>query len=398
MTGIHVVLVPAWWPSPEQPMAGVFWTDYAEAFASAGARVGIVVPDLVSVRYMGGGTSIPWIPRVSEERFGDVPVVRIRGLHTAARIPAVQMHRFRRWLRRGLAVYRRRFGPPDVLHAMCAIPSGWACTHLDATDAPPVVVTEQTGSFDRLMTRRHGGPYIRAGLARAAAAVTVSEHNRGIMQAAGVGREIAVCGNPVSMAFMHASIRAPRPNAALRALFVGRLVEGKGVRELGLAAARLDTGRDIEWHFVGDGPEASGLRRVFADHGRASRLRLHGRCDRSTIVKIMTDADLLVHPTHGETFGMAVAEALCMGLPAITTRGTACAEFVTDDNGLLVDPRDVGSLTDGLGRLIDRLDSFDRAAIAENARRRFSADAVARWYAELFRRLSSERAAADAAS
>lgn len=102
----------------------------------------------------------------------------------------------------------------------------------------------------------------------------------------------------------------------------------------------------------------------------------------------MEQCDLLVHPTYHETFGLSVAEALCMGLPVVTTRGTACAEFINGTNGLLVEPRDVDSLAIGIQEMIQRLRGpslFNRAAIAEPARRRFSGEAVAEKYGEWFR-------------
>ena len=102
----------------------------------------------------------------------------------------------------------------------------------------------------------------------------------------------------------------------------------------------------------------------------------------------MAQSDLLVHPTYSETFGLSVAEALCMGLPVVTTRGTACAEFINGTNGLRVEPRDVDSLVIGIQALIQRLRGpsvFNRAAIAEHARRRFSGEAVAELYGEWFR-------------
>ena len=126
LAGIHVLLVPAWWPSPEQPISGIFCTDYAQTFSAAGAKVGVVFPDLVSVQHLGKGTRIPWRPRLTVEDLSGVPVIRIRGLHTAFGRPALQMRRFRRWLRWGLREYRARYGEPDVLHAMCSIPAGWA--------------------------------------------------------------------------------------------------------------------------------------------------------------------------------------------------------------------------------------------------------------------------------
>ena len=92
---------------------------------------------------------------------------------------------------------------------------------------------------------------------------------------------------------------------------------------------------------------------------------------------------------------MAVAEALCAGLPVLTTHGTACADFIDDDNGLLVPARDPDALTKGVRRMIESLETFDRTGIAERARQRFSSLGVARWYADLFRRLLSNRAEKD---
>jgi glycosyltransferase involved in cell wall biosynthesis len=76
---------------------------------------------------------------------------------------------------------------------------------------------------------------------------------------------------------------------------------------------------------------------------------------------------------------------LCMGLPVVTTRGTACEEFVDADNGVLVEIGSAASLVAGLRQLVGRISSFDRVAIAERARRRFCAAAVAGKYAEMFR-------------
>jgi glycosyltransferase involved in cell wall biosynthesis len=101
----------------------------------------------------------------------------------------------------------------------------------------------------------------------------------------------------------------------------------------------------------------------------------------------MGQCDFLVSASHGESFGLAVAEALCMGLPVVATRGTACEAFLGEGDGVLVEPRDADSLAEGVVRMIGRLDQFDREAIAERARRQFSGRSVAEWYGGLYRRL-----------
>lgn len=387
MQGLHIVVVPAWWPSPEQPGAGVFFCDYARAFAAAGARVGVVFPDLVSVRHLGKRTAVPWVPRLLEEDLDGVPVVRVRGWHTAFGRPWIQMHRFRRWLRRGLDAYTERCGAPDILHAMCAIPSGWACTHLHDQRARPTVITELTGPFSLVMTPRAGASYVRAALRRAASVAAVSDHLRADMRSAGIDREIGVCDIPVSDEFVSAPLPDRRRPGPMRALFVGRLVREKGLIELCAAAERMPDDPAVEWHFAGDGPLAGDLRERFAESGRQTGLRLHGHCDRATLIRLMADSDFLVLPTHGETFGMAVVESLCMGLPVITTRGTSCGAFVDAASGLLVERGDVEALVGAIGAMVGDPARFDRVPIARRARVRFSASAVASWYADVFRRV-----------
>jgi glycosyltransferase involved in cell wall biosynthesis len=66
-------------------------------------------------------------------------------------------------------------------------------------------------------------------------------------------------------------------------------------------------------------------------------------------------ADLLVLPSHGETYGMVVTEALARGLPVLATRvgGVPEALGVTPDGrrpGMLVPPDDVPALADSLRR------------------------------------------------
>ncbi len=394
MNGLHIVIVPAWWPSPESPNAGVFFTDYARAFADAGAKVGVIYPDLVSMRHLTQGTSIPWIPRIVDEELHGVPVIRIRGLHTAAGFPSVHMNRFQRWLLRGLAHYEKRYGPPDVFHAMCAIPAGWACTHLEGEPRTPVVITEHTGPFSLVMTGDRGESLARQALAAAAAVVTVSKHSRSDMKKHDIDRDIAVCGNPVSPDFTAAALPGPRMDGPPRALFVGRLVKEKGVGEVMDAAQMLESQSSVstvDWHFAGDGPMAPDLRKHFARNVPGAKLHMHGHCERSAVVKLMAESDFMVLPTHGETFGMTVAEALCMGLPVITTRGTACAEFVDRNNGMLAQPQSPAALAIALQKVITTPNAYDRAAIAARARRRFAASTVADWYAVLFHRIKKIR-------
>ncbi len=384
LTGKHVVIVPAWWPSPEQPHAGVFFQDYVEAFADAGATVGVIYPDLVGLRQLGRGERKPLAPRILHETtVAGTPVVRIRGLQTSFGRLARRAIRVRDWLARGLAAYRQRHGEPDILHAMCAVPAGWACTNLSDPLSLRVVLTEHTGPFSLVMDPHESASLARTAFDAAAMRVAVSDHLRRQIADAGIRNKIEVCGNPVSSQFAPAARPA---RECVRGLFVGRLTREKGVATLVSAIAAIRNGSpSCEFHFVGDGPLAV----VIAPFLTADDVGIlhHASCPRTEVCKHMQNADFLVHPSLEETFGMTVAEALCVGLPVVTTHGTACAEFIDDDNGILVERGDVHSLEAGLRRMIESCRDYDRDAIAAKARQRFSGATVAMIYNDVFERI-----------
>jgi glycosyltransferase involved in cell wall biosynthesis len=63
-------------------------------------------------------------------------------------------------------------------------------------------------------------------------------------------------------------------------------------------------------------------------------------------------AALTVYPSLGEGFGFPLLEAMAQGTPVVTSAGGATEE-VADDAAVLVDPHDVGSIADGIERLLD---------------------------------------------
>lgn len=353
-------------------------------------RVGVVVPDLVSMRFLGKGTRIPWVPRMTHESLGGIPVVRVRGLHTALRMPSIQMKRFLSWMQRGLEEYLDRHGLPDVIHAMCTVPAGWACTQVAPALSRRVVITEHTGPFSLVTQKRGQGEFAYEALETAGAVVAVSESTRGQMQAEGVSREVLVCGNPVSPIFADGPVPTTRSGSGMRGLFVGRLVQSKGALDLvdAIAKAKLTS---VNWRIVGEGPLKDEMLRRLNIAGAATRTYFCGHLTRERLRDEMAQADFLVLPTYAESFGMVVAEALCMGLPVITSWGTVCAEFVGREDGLLVNPGDIENIADALKEMTHMAASMSRSAIAQRARQRFSRAAVAAWYAELFAGLSERR-------
>jgi glycosyltransferase involved in cell wall biosynthesis len=115
-----------------------------------------------------------------------------------------------------------------------------------------------------------------------------------------------------------------------------------------------------------DADTAARVQRAARDLGLEAQVRFAGDLETPGIQACYDAADVFVLPTLGETYGMAVAEALARGLPVVSTRTGAIPALVGDEAGLLVDVGDEAALREALRRVIG--DAGLRARLAAGAR------------------------------
>jgi glycosyltransferase involved in cell wall biosynthesis len=105
-------------------------------------------------------------------------------------------------------------------------------------------------------------------------------------------------------------------------LFAGKLVPGKQPVELLRAFLNLRPA-DAALVFVGDGPEKEKLQSVAAKEG-AALVRFLPFANQSEMPSRYLLSDIFVLPSLGETWGLAVNEAMHMGLPCIVSDRVGC--------------------------------------------------------------------------
>ena len=154
---------------------------------------------------------------------------------------------------------------------------------------------------------------------------------------------------------------------------IGRLIAQKDHATLLQAFARTRTEHPTAILVIlGDGPLENETRAHISRLGLDDAVLLPGRLE---IRDWLERADILVHTSLWEGFGMVLLEAMLAGLPVVATRVSAVPEVVVDgETGILVEPGDVAVLSTTLARLIrDPIDAADlgRAGL-ERARAEFS--------------------------
>jgi len=113
------------------------------------------------------------------------------------------------------------------------------------------------------------------------------------------------------------------------ALFLSRLHPGKGLLDLVSAWGCV---RPKGWRMRIIGPDVCGHRAVveaeIARLGLQGDFEFSGEMDDEAKWQEYANANLFIHPSHSENFGISIAEALAAGLPVITTKGTPWQELL----------------------------------------------------------------------
>lgn len=144
-------------------------------------------------------------------------------------------------------------------------------------------------------------------------------------------------------------------------IFLGRLSERKGVRELLLALSH-PVMRELRWKAVvaGDGP-LEDYRHQAAALGLSEVVTMPGWLGTDETRTLCSQADILVLPSYAEGMAMAVIEGLAHGLAVVTTRVGAHEEVISDgDTGIFVPVGDKDALAAALAKLVGDREQRDR--------------------------------------
>jgi glycosyltransferase involved in cell wall biosynthesis len=176
------------------------------------------------------------------------------------------------------------------------------------------------------------------------------------------------------------------------ALFIGRLYPVKGLPMLIDAWSRT---RPAGWKLIIAGPDEAGHRDFLEKKITVARLQedisFAGPVSGDAKTAMYQKSEIFVLPTHSESFGVAIAEALAHGVPVLTTTSAPWPDLESRDCGWLADPT-VESLSGKLleatklpAATLSKMGSHGRAYVASG----FSWQRVATKFSQLYESLIS---------
>lgn len=256
-----------------------------------------------------------------------------------------------------------RRGRVDVIHAHWLVPQGLvaAVLRLASRRKPPFIVTS------------HGADlYALNGLAWDAAKRFVARAATALAVVSGAMREelarLGVAGDGVRILPMGVDLSsrftpdAPTVRSPGEILFVGRLVEKKGVRHLlDAMPAILARHSSATLSIAGFGPEESALRARVGVLGLGHAVRFLGPVPQSDLPALYRRAAVFVAPFvqaaggDREGLGLVTIEAIGCGCPVVVGDLPAVRDVLDPDeaSGMLVPPGDPVALAEAVSGILD---------------------------------------------
>ncbi len=280
----------------------------------------------------------------------------------------------------------------DLIHAHVAYPDGFGAVLLGIVFKRPVVVTVH-GSDLKLFPRK----WLLKGLIgwtlrRANFVIAVSEDMKRLAEAMGVKKDkVGVIYNGVNTKLFRICGKGERKvenYKVKRIIYVGRFDRRKGLGVLLAASARIFKMReDVELVLLGRNKERKDdeeFRVIAKNLGIDDKVKFVDAVPIDQVPLWLYGSDLMVLPSFSESFGLCVIEALACGKPVVSTRCGGPEEVVTEDVGILVEPRDVEGLKDAMLYVLDHPQEYKAEKIAQYAKNRFDLEVTAQRVLEVY--------------
>lgn len=381
-----VLWLTSWYPGPPDPVLGDFIQRHAEAVAE------FVPVDLVYVVQQG-----PQVFQKEEvvlkNKRGNLAETILIFPFKPAGFSLIDKIRYQltylNYTQKIVEGHIKTVGRPDLIHVHIPIKAGLVARRLSKKYGIPFIVSDHSSHYEKEAEDSfYNRSYFfrnntRKVLKDAVAVTNVSSAAANIMQRLFRLQNVRTIHNVVDQRHFFYRERAARSRDRFRFLHVSSLSSQKNFPAI-LEALDLLNGKTRNWEMVVCGPQPERFSQEVENRGLQSQLRFDGEVAYSAVAAEMQKADALVLFSLHENFPCVVIEALCCGLPVISSKAGGVAEAIDRSNGILVEKNDVEALSDAMREMMENYDGYNSKSISEQALKKYNYRQIGKEFLELY--------------
>ncbi len=370
----YVLWLPSWYPNRTDAFAGDFIERHAQAVSLHIKTVVILVTkdEQLSSGEVELDIAVNGNLIVYKAYYGSTKRNKI--------VEKLQSFRqFKQLQNQVLAMVEKEYGPPALVHVQIAMKAGLLALQLKKKRGLPFIVTEHwSGYYPQCIPNIYQGNYwirrmTKKVLGKADLFLPVTSQLGQVINDHLLKVPFHTIANVVNTDSFYYQPFSPQP---FRFLHVSAMNFHKNPEGLIEAAARLSAaGYLFELLMVGNDEVA------LQDHARQlgvldTFVFFQPAIPYQQVAVNMQQAAAFVLFSRFESQPCVLLEALCCGLPVISTRVGGIPDIVNDSNGILVESEDIDALVLAMKTMIEQHQQFNRPAIAEAAKAAFNYNTI----------------------
>lgn len=386
---MHILIIPSWYPLSPSDIGGSFFREQALGLVKHDCQVGVISTAQRSLRQWS--TALKGRYGLTIENDSGLPTLRWHGMRWFPYMPSVTQFIL---IRQGLKLFKKyvaQYGMPDILHAHSTLYGGVIAHEIHQMTDIPYVITEHSSAFMGGLIRSTQKKVAREAVIHASHLIAVSPALAEFLQTF-FGVETGLwlpLPNTVSSRFIPVQLNQfKKSNNTFTFLCVAGLTPNKAIDNLILAFAEaFKNTPHVTLRLGGQGPERENLENLAKSVGITSQINFLGALTRERVVQEMANTDIFVLPSHIETFGVVIIEALAMGKPVIATRCGGPESILRTQDGELVPKDNIQALREAMQKIMRHINDYNPQEIRDSCLTRFGENVVTTKLKAIYRKV-----------
>lgn len=378
---MHILHIPAWYKTPENPHLGNFFREQIFAIRNAGNQCGVIYPQYT----FSFKNTFAKKPYPDHEAYDDHGVWTIREKINPTlpfnRFTQYNVDRFKKKMFSVYDQYVNEKGKPDIIHAHGIFMGAIAANFISEKYNIPFVNTEQfTGLIIGNQTDNKvlNEQFLNAFTKASKIILCTKAFRNSLMEKYGFDKNIfTIIPNMVNPIFLDPKPLPPRD--VFKFINIAYLKDKKNHKLLIDAFAIVEKIHPhIALDIIGNGELRDELVEQVKNKGLENKISFLGLLNREEVKHKIDLSHASVLTSKIETFGVCVIESLAAGRPAIATKCGGPEEIITETDGLIVENHTVEEVVAAMESIIENFDQYDPQKISENCGKRYTPTGIAK--------------------
>lgn len=370
---MHILILPSWYPNFKGDINGSFFREQALALKVSGHKVGVIYPQIRSLRDIKGIFTKPYGCQGEDD--DGLLTLRWHSINIFFKFPNLAK---KQWVNCGLKLfeeYIKKNGKPDIIHVHSLLNAGYLAYEINKKYNIPYVITEHSSAFARGLIPDNLIKSLSEVINNSSKCIAVSKKFCQFLEQTFPNTVWCYIPNIVNNEFLNEELYPSSLDFKL--INICFLNKNKKVDLLIYAFAQvLVLKPNLKLQIGGDGPERNYLESLVNELKISHAVEFLGLLPREQVKNKINEASAFILASEYETFGVVVIEALALGKPVISTKCGGPESIIQPEVGYLIEKNSIDAMSNAI---IDLYKNYDKY-LAENIRKyceeRFSERAV----------------------